>query len=142
MITIAILVYIILFKGGVSGLKEDLKGMRLKLYLTLHRLSAALGMEKPPVFYIGGPDTLPPPLERGEEEAALAAMAAGDKRAKQLLIERNLRLVPYSAVGVECALLAAFRPDRITVDGKVTEGILVAVAPNRLSADGEYAAVL
>ena len=97
MLMAAILVYIILFKGGVSGLKEELLAMRLKLYLTLHRLSAALGMEKPPVFYIGGPDTLPPPLERAEEEAALLALAEGDKRAKQLLIERNLRLVVYIA---------------------------------------------
>ena len=78
-----------------------------------------------------------PELPPGADAEVIMELAGADARYRG-----RLRLVPYSAVGVECALLAAFRPDRITVDGKVTEGILVAVAPNRLSADGEYAAVL
>ena len=47
------------------------------------------------LYYIGGPDVLPPPLKGAEELAALEAMEQGDEAAKQLLIERNLRLVVY-----------------------------------------------
>ena len=54
-----------------------------------------LGIEPPPVFYIGGSDTLPPPLEKDAEEAAIAALRQGDEAARQLLIEHNLRLVVY-----------------------------------------------
>lgn len=54
-----------------------------------------LGIQPPPVFYIGGSDTLPPPLEKGAEEAAIAALRQGDDAARQLLIEHNLRLVVY-----------------------------------------------
>ncbi len=49
------------------------------------------------IFYIGGSDTLPPPLEKDEEEAAIAALMAGDHEARQSLIEHNLRLVVYIA---------------------------------------------
>ena len=54
-----------------------------------------LGIQPPPVFYIGGSDTLPPPLEKDAEEAAIAALQQGDDAARQLLIEHNLRLVVY-----------------------------------------------
>ena len=54
-----------------------------------------LGIQPPPVFYIGGSDTLPPPLEKEAEEAAIAALRQGDEAARQLLIEHNLRLVVY-----------------------------------------------
>jgi RNA polymerase sporulation-specific sigma factor len=49
------------------------------------------------VFYIGGSDILPAPLKGKEELAALEALEQGDENAKQLLIERNLRLVVYIA---------------------------------------------
>ena len=54
-----------------------------------------LGLDAPPVFYIGGSDTLPPPLPRAEEEKAIAALDNGDTQARKLLIEHNLRLVVY-----------------------------------------------
>ena len=54
-----------------------------------------LGIQPPPVFYIGGSDTLPPPLEKDAEEGAIAALRQGDEAARQLLIEHNLRLVVY-----------------------------------------------
>ena len=54
-----------------------------------------LGIEPPPVFYIGGSDTLPPPLEKPAEEAAIDALSRGEDAARQLLIEHNLRLVVY-----------------------------------------------
>lgn len=49
------------------------------------------------LYYIGGSDVLPPPLERVEEEKAVSAMESGDEGAKKLLIEHNLRLVVYIA---------------------------------------------
>lgn len=51
----------------------------------------------PHMFYIGGSDTLPPPLNKSEEEQAITGLANGDLGAKQLLIEHNLRLVVYIA---------------------------------------------
>ena len=54
-----------------------------------------LGIQPPPVFYIGGSDILPPPLEKDAEEGAIAALRQGDEAARQLLIEHNLRLVVY-----------------------------------------------
>ena len=47
------------------------------------------------VYYIGGTDVLPPPLKGAEEYSALKRMESGDEGAKQLLIERNLRLVVF-----------------------------------------------
>ena len=57
-----------------------------------------IGLIKPePVYYIGGSDILPPPLKGQEELEALEALERGEEAAKQLLIERNLRLVVYIA---------------------------------------------
>ena len=47
------------------------------------------------VYYIGGSDTLPPPLTR-QEEAEILERLPGEA-ARQTLIERNLRLVVYIA---------------------------------------------
>ena len=49
------------------------------------------------IYYIGGSDVLPAPLKGEEEQTALAALELGDEGAKQLLIERNLRLVVFIA---------------------------------------------
>ncbi len=49
------------------------------------------------IFYIGGSDVLPPPLKGQQEADALMALEQGDESAKQLLIERNLRLVVFIA---------------------------------------------
>ena len=49
------------------------------------------------VYYVGGSESLPPPLSREEEAALLARLAQGDQEAKGQLIERNLRLVVYIA---------------------------------------------
>lgn len=61
------------------------------------QLLRILGIRPPSVFYIGGSDTMPPPLGRDEEEKAIAALEAGEEEARRLLIERNLRLVVYIA---------------------------------------------
>ena len=61
------------------------------------RLEALLSPAPPEIYYIGGSDTLPPPLSKEDEERAIAEMEAGSEEAKQLLIEHNLRLVVYIA---------------------------------------------
>jgi len=50
-----------------------------------------------PIHYIGGAQTLPPPLEPKEEEEFLERLANNDLEARQTLVERNLRLVVYIA---------------------------------------------
>ena len=49
------------------------------------------------VMYIGGSDTLPPPLTREEEAELIERLDGGDDSVRQTLIERNLRLVVYLA---------------------------------------------
>ena len=45
--------------------------------------------------YISGNNTFPKPLDEKEEEKYLQLLKAGDKKAKSILIERNLRLVAH-----------------------------------------------
>ncbi len=49
------------------------------------------------IYYIGGNDILPPPLQAHEEAELLESLEAGDNSVKHVLIERNLRLVVYIA---------------------------------------------
>ena len=72
-----------------------------KLLEKLHTLWAALRLRlrggAPGLFYIGGSDTMPAPLDRAAEQQAIRALAAGSEEAASLLIEHNLRLVVYLA---------------------------------------------
>jgi len=49
------------------------------------------------VYYINGPDTLPAPLTKAEEEEAFRLLVDDDDSARQTLIVHNLRLVVYIA---------------------------------------------
>lgn len=49
------------------------------------------------VHYVGGNDTLPPPLSPAEEAVLIQRLAEGDRSVQATLIERNLRLVVYIA---------------------------------------------
>ena len=68
-----------------------------------------LWQKKGEVHYIGGADILPPPLESKKEAEMIALLGTeGEKAARSVLIEHNLRLVVYiakkfdnTAVGVE-----------------------------------------
>lgn len=72
--------------------------MTWKWMRSLHKFLVRLGLKNPgKVMYIGGSDTLPPPLKREEESELLARLEAGDSAAKDCLIEHNLRLVVYIA---------------------------------------------
>jgi len=53
--------------------------------------------KKFPLFYIKGNQTLPPPLDLIQEEKLLKKLMEKDEDAKQILVERNLRLVVYIA---------------------------------------------
>lgn len=63
---------------------------------------------KDALFYINGPDTLPPPLKPEEEKRVFGMLKTEPKKAREILITRNLRLVVYiskkfesTGVGVE-----------------------------------------
>lgn len=99
----------------------------MKLRIAWMRLLIKLGIRKG-VFYIGGAETLPPPLS-AEEEAEIIAKLDDNGEYRRILVERNLRLVVYIAkkfentgVGIEdlisigtIGLIKAantFRPDK------------------------------
>lgn len=48
-------------------------------------------------YYINGPETLPPPLTKEEEETVMDELRSGDNTHRDLLIIHNLRLVVYIA---------------------------------------------
>lgn len=49
------------------------------------------------VYYVGSSEALPPPLSGDEEVLLLTRLETGDNAVKEVLIERNLRLVVYIA---------------------------------------------
>ena len=55
------------------------------------------GSESISVDYINGSDQLPPPLSRQEEQKAFDLLESDEKKARELLIIHNLRLVVYIA---------------------------------------------
>ena len=65
---------------------------RIRFWLIDHGLIVQKG-----IFYIGGNDSLPPPLDREEEARLIERMDSGDTAVRQTLIEHNLRLVAYIA---------------------------------------------
>ena len=66
----------------------------MKLFIRL-RNWLARKFRKKGVYYINGPETLPPPLEREEEAYWIAHI--DDAHARDVLVERNLRLVVFIA---------------------------------------------
>ena len=85
----------ILFNKGIFGCIVDFfKKTSLKTKLLIARVLSR-GAQKG-VYYINGPDTLPPPLSREEEAKYLEELLYNDK-ARDILIEHNLRLVVYIA---------------------------------------------
>ena len=67
--------------------------LRMKIYLFILRYTSFLK----PVHYIGGSETLPPPLSKEEESRLLLKLASDGAAVRKTLIEHNLRLVVYIA---------------------------------------------
>ena len=80
---------------GTEFQKELFMLCKPQIFFLRERILSILGLEPPSVFYIGGSDTLPPPLEKDEEEECVARLESGDDAARRELIEHNLRLVVY-----------------------------------------------
>ncbi len=69
------------------GIKSFLQGILKKL-----------GLYTPEeIMYIGGPETLPPPMSKEEEARYIRMLATDGELARKKLIEHNLRLVVYIA---------------------------------------------
>ena len=83
-----------------KGMGEG-RGMMLKRIIWKLRLRFFNRKNK--LFYIGGSDTLPPPLSGEEEHKAIMGALAGNKVDRDRLIEHNLRLEVYIAKKFESA---------------------------------------
>lgn len=70
---------------------------KLRLRLFYYKVLIKLGIKSEEIYYIGGSTALPPPLTKEEERRLLLLLPEGDKSARAMLIERNLRLVVYIA---------------------------------------------
>ena len=75
------------------NLLKKLKASILKIYKKYFERG---NIDKFPIFYIKGNQTLPPPLDPKEEEKILKDLE-NNEEAKQILAQRNLRLVVYIA---------------------------------------------
>ena len=78
------------------------------------------------VFYIGGNEILPPPLNAEQEASALQACQNGNVEARNSLIEHNLRLVVFLARKFETSGIAT--EDLISIG---TIGLIKAVSTYR-----------
>ena len=75
-----------------------MESWKARWYGRIQKLLARLGLCLPgKIMYIGGSDTLPPPLSRDEEAELIRRLDQGEEWVKSQLIERNLRLVVYIA---------------------------------------------
>ena len=73
-----------------------MSSLKIRAYVALQRLLYKFGLKLPAsVFYIGGSETLPAPLNKEEEAYFLSLLSTEDPKAKATLIEHNLRLVVY-----------------------------------------------
>lgn len=77
------------FQKLFKGIKQKLLGIMLWIKSIIY------GYDE--VYYIGGNDSLPPPLSNEEEKDLVDKLKQGDETVKNILIERNLRLVVYIA---------------------------------------------
>ena len=74
-----------------------MKQFRLRLNYFWYKFLIKIGLRSDEIYYIGGSQALPPPLSKDEEAVLLVKLPDGDKAARSILIERNLRLVVYIA---------------------------------------------
>ena len=68
---------------------------QVRIHQTFQQLLSLLFPQE--LFYIGGPDPLPPPLSPQEERRLALRLKQNDEEARKTLIEHNLRLVVFIA---------------------------------------------
>lgn len=68
-----------------------------KYKMIFYKILKKMGFNVAEIYYIGGSEALPPPLSKEEEYELINRLPVGDKAARAVLIERNLRLVVYIA---------------------------------------------
>lgn len=73
------------------------KKIKARFFYYWYRLLLKFNLKSDEIYYIGGSEALPPPLNKEEEALLLQKLPTGDKAARSILIERNLRLVVYIA---------------------------------------------
>lgn len=75
-----------------------MKTIFLKVYCKIIELLGRFGIANPgTIMYVGGSETLPPPLGKDEESYYISLLSEKPEEAKRVLIEHNLRLVVYIA---------------------------------------------
>ena len=76
----------------------NFKILKLRIFLFVHKVLKKLKMEFcDNVYYMGNADLLPPPLSQEEESYLIEHFYDEGANVKNILIERNLRLVVYIA---------------------------------------------
>ena len=90
-----------------------MNGWRLRLFVGVERLLARLGLKLPgKIMYIGGSDTLPPPLSRDEEAELIARLDGGDEGVKAINTyqpAKNIKLATYASRCIENEILMHLR---------------------------------
>lgn len=69
--------------------------MRFKIACEFQRIMRKMRVDR--IFFVGGTESLPPPLSAEEEQQLLAGYDKNDQETRNMLVERNLRLVVYIA---------------------------------------------
>lgn len=82
------------------------------------------------------------PNEYALDASALRDPVSALERLSESGYGTRFRLIPYQAVGVECGMLLSARMDSVKAGARNYGGILVALAPNRLSDGGAYSALI
>ncbi len=70
------------------NIRELFEKIKIKVFLKFFKRE---------VFYVNSPQALPPPLSKEEEEFFVEQYSTGDLKARDKLVEHNLRLVVYVA---------------------------------------------
>lgn len=80
----------------IAGFFKNIGNSFLGVFLGLKRRIIIKKCKRRGIYYVNGPDVLPPPLAK-EEETRFIESAHYDSGARDALIEHNLRLVVYIA---------------------------------------------
>lgn len=123
--------------GGTVAARLELRGKATRLILlrdTGNTLRDPFSGAAVPVVERGAMARVLPELERLRLDDAAGAM----ERLCAQVPGISARLIPFRAVGTECALLLAVRCDALVVAGDRVRDVYVAISPTRVSEHGNY----